>query len=565
MAPRLFERLSAAFWGYVSPQQVAAQRRNTTTRIARPSVSSPTKFITPQRSGTGYAPLTPADTNTGSKRKRSAEVEDYKKKTKYDDVEDVEDEAEEMYLKNMKLEYTARTVNANQYELDGPFSDEDDYDSGDEDEEGEADCDYNFYNPTVNLPKHTGHSFDYEEGDGIVDDYKTYNPTIRTDRPRAPSKPLLESPIPSGIPKITIDRVEDSEDEDIITVLPRQDTPKYGANDEDLIVFADTDASDNNAFDTDTDHLDASSLIKSHDESSLFNSFFEEAQEEGDTILLDSRARVGSLEDERVSKNQLLQRGWPEPTVPLIQRIHNRGREPLFAHTWRMDFPMMPEGMFLPPHHAHPGFIHSLQPNRATRDFRAKHAFNRLMQLGPKVRDLLLVGKLPEGLILNEIRKYIQWSEWDANKQHEKWKFIQLYAGTKDADVGDLQDALLSRLSSLHDSWLLDPSAPRRPFTSAEAHPPPPPPPLYGILVSHTLVGIVAYIPPGEESDSIGYLRTVGVFDFNVLGYDVWTCLALALLVLHVRDLGVRRGCSRRAEGMRDRWRQRKGSGDPDR
>ncbi|KAI5273670.1 hypothetical protein E4T47_03230 [Aureobasidium subglaciale] len=566
MAPRLFERLSAAFWGYISPQQVAAQRRNTTTRTARPSsVPSPIKVVTPQRPGNSYALLTPADTNTGSKRKRAAEVEDYNKKTKFD-VKHAEDEAEEVCLEEMKLEYMARVANTNQYELDGPFSEGDDYDSRDEDEEEGADYDYNVYNPIIDSRRSVEQSFDYEdeEDDGIVYDYNTYNPTIRTDRPRAPSKPLLESPMPSGIPKITIDSVEDSEDEDMITVLPRQHTPRYGPNDEDLIVFADdTDASDNNALDTDNDHLDASSLIPSHSDHSLYNSFFEEAQEEGDTILLDSRARVGSLEDERVSKDQLLQRGWPEPTVPLIQRIHNRGREPLFTHTWRMDFPMMPEGMFLPPHHAHPGFINSLQQKVATHEFRAKKAFNELMQLGPKVRDLLLVGKLPESLIVKEIAKYIQWSEWDTNNQHEEWNFIELHAGTKDTDVADLQDSLLSRLSTLHTAWATSPSAPRRP--SIPIHQQQPPPPLYGILVSHTLVGIVAYMPPGEESDSIGYLRTVGVFDFNVLGYDVWTCLALALLVLHVRDLGVRRGCSRRTEGVRDRWRQRKGSGDPDR
>jgi len=45
----------------------------------------------------------------------------------------------------------------------------------------------------------------------------------------------------------------------------------------------------------------------------------------------------------------------------------------------------------------------------------------------------------------------------------------------------------------------------------------------------------------------------VGVFDFNVLGYDVWTSLALALLVVHVKGEGTMRGCGRRREGVKDR------------
>jgi hypothetical protein len=46
----------------------------------------------------------------------------------------------------------------------------------------------------------------------------------------------------------------------------------------------------------------------------------------------------------------------------------------------------------------------------------------------------------------------------------------------------------------------------------------------------------------------------VGVFDFNVVGYDVWTALALALLVIHVRDEAVHRGCPELRDGMRDLW-----------
>ncbi|KAH0393480.1 hypothetical protein KCU89_g12368, partial [Aureobasidium melanogenum] len=212
----------------------------------------------------------------------------------------------------------------------------------------------------------------------------------------------------------------------------------------------------------------------------------------------------------------------------------------------------------------HPGYINTLR----NKDFRAKHAFDRLMQLGPKVRDKITVGLAPEKLIVDEVQRYMAWADWDSNNQFPTYPFIEIHTGTRDEDVNALQDALLLRLSNLHKHWL-SPSdhAPQRsaPFIRPADDNLDQPPPLYGILVSHTLLGIVAFVPGAEESDSIGYLRTVGVFDFNVVGYDVWTSLALALLVTHVRDEGVRRGCSRRRDGMRVRWARGGAIMDPDR
>jgi hypothetical protein len=553
MPPRLFERLKAAFWGYVTPQPTTTKGKTTVTRETRPSRLSPTTFVTPQRPGSNYLPLTPADTNASSKRKRGHEVQDYRKRSKHEDSKlQAKLEAEEIRHEDLILEQLANPEGVD-YNASDLFSSQISV-GGIEDEDEEVG----------------------EEDDGIRYDYNIYNPTIRSDRSLSGQRTLLESALSRHVrvPQIVIDStegrsdgIEEETDDDVINVLPPMTPHIYGPNDEDLIVFADTDASDNE----ETNHSqDNSSFLQapSHKEPSFYGSFLEEAQEGEDTILLDSRARVGSLDDERVSRDQLLARGWPTNTVWLIQRIHNRGREPLFAFHWRMDFPMMPEGMFLPPGHAHPGYIFSIRD----KDFRAKHAFERLMQLGPKVRDKLTVGLAPEDLIVRELKRYIKWADWDAMNQFPHYPFVEIYAGGRDKDVNVMQDTLFLRLSQLHNHWKnasTDDHAPQRP---------PPfigtprraddnlPPPLYGILVSHTLLGIVAFMPGAENSDSIGYLRTVGVFDFNVVGYDVWTSLALALLVVHVRGEGVKRGCARGREGMRERWpRVVRESRDPDR
>lgn len=565
MPRRLFERLSAAFWGYLSPQQPATNKRTAPTRNARPLRATPTNLVTPERPGSGYLPLTPADT---SKRKRDLEVQDQRKRARHDGSEDDDDDLEQVRLEDEKLERMAKSrVLSEPEDLDHLFSEDDEYDSGDEDEVGGAHYDYNDYNPipnSSNLPGQVleGHG---DEDDGIKYNYNIYNPTLRSDRRLPGREALLESALPRDVPQIIIDTTEDATDDDVINVLPQRVPSAYGNNDEDYIVFADTDASDNSAIDLDTSpHNNSSLLATSHQEPSLFGSFFEEAQDGEDTILLDSRARVGSLEDERVSKEQLLSGGWPQNTVWLIQRIHNRGREPIFAFHWRIDFPMMPEGMFLPAYHDHRGYINTLGNN----DFRAKHAFERLMQLGPKVRDKITVGLAPEKLIVDEVRRYMAWADWDSHNQFPTYPFIEIHTGTRDEDVSALQDTLLLRLSNLHKHWL-SPSdqAPKRPdpFIRPADDTLDQPPPLYGILVSHTLLGIVAFMPGAEDSDSIGYLRTVGVFDFNVVGYDVWTSLALALLVVHARDEGVRRGCAMRRKGMRNRWARASASTDPDR
>lgn len=551
MPPRLFERLSAAFWGYVSPQPTTTRRKTTAARDTRLSRRSPTNFVTPRRAETGYLPLTPADTNTGTKRKRGPEVQNYVKRSKYEELQTqlqnkLEDEA--LRREDKLLERIARSKE--QYEIGDLFSAPIEYDSQDEYED-----------------ERIG-----DEDDGIHYDYNIYNPTLRSDLPLPVQRPLVGDTLSGSIhvPQIVIESTEGEESElDAINVLPPKTPPIYENNDEDHIVFASTPASDNSALDVDhTNDTPSSLLATSHKSASLYGSFLEEAADGEDTILLDSRARVGSLEDERVSKDQLLARGWPANTVSLIQRIHNRGREPVFASHWRYDFPMMPEGMFLPSGHEHPGYIYSTRK----RDFRAKRAFERLMQLGPKVRDKITVGLAPEALIVKEINRYLQWAEWDARNQFPDFPFVEILQGTKDEDVNTMQDTLISRLATLHTHWAsapTNPSAPKRPppFIGTPRLPTDnDPPPLYGILVSHTLVGIVIFVPGAENSDSVGYLRTVGVFDFNVLGYDVWTSLALALLVVHVRGEGAMRGCGRRREGVKERWsRQLSPRSDPDR
>jgi hypothetical protein len=588
MPLRLFDRLSDLFWGRPTTGKSTARTRkpvsaltaSTASQRSRSRQAPPARFATPQRRvKTGYAPLTPIDTPVGAKRRRSQESEEGQRKRYKSALLETFDEEDEGVEDTTLLEDLTRETERDGPEADAEalFSETDEYDTGDEDEDEGAWYEHVDHQSTINVARPArlnaatlaavAAAAEQEDLDKEAYDYTVYDPTIRHVKP---SRPLqlrprkyhqprrLPTQSSSPNPKILVNGAEDN------VVYDRNNNTRqiYGNGDEDIIVFADTDGSDDENDHLKPDNHDNSSIHTSHQKSSsVFESFFEEAQDDqNDTILLDTRARVGSLEDERVSIAQLLAKGWPLKTTWLIQRIHQRGREPVFANHWRLDFPMMPEGMFLSPHHPHPGYIHAL---RRKNQFHAKRAFDRLLQLGPRVRDKILVGKAPETLIVNTIKDYLKWAHWDSgNVFADTYPFIEILAGTKEEDVQTMQDELFLRLQRLHARWTA--AAAAASSSSSSSAPVPTDamdaataPPLYGILISHTLIGVLCYIPPrsshkeGQEKEeaeeaeevSSGYFRTVGLFDFSVVGYDVWTCLALALLVVHVRDLGVERGC----------------------
>ena len=82
-------------------------------------------------------------------------------------------------------------------------------------------------------------------------------------------------------------------------------------------------------------------------------------------------------------------------------------------------------------------------------------------------------------------------------------------------------------------------------------------PTLYGIIISHTVVAVVAYDPnstasysslspaspsftslPNDPSSSLipPCLRTISFFDLGDGSYDVWNALALAIVIVHCRN-----------------------------
>lgn len=526
-------------------------------------------------------PVTPVDTPTGSKRKRAPEVQDLSKRARHASDDRFEEEGDDGEIPEQPA--VSRSVDAVGFEDDSLFLDEyDEFDSGDEEEgedddaEGEHEYNYSLYNPVIRASRTQRQDYggDEDDADEVEYDYNVYNPIIRAPWLLERQRQAQEAALARGQDdEATAEKIQDYEayvndtqEDPFYHMQPDVFTSSHFADD----VFDAAPANDDEervVFE-DVDDSDVESTKGYGDETVFEPSLFEDAEGE-ESIFADIRARVGSLEDDFVSKQFLLDRGWTEDSVWLVQRLHQRGHEPIFPQYWQLDFPYLPDGLFLPAKHPAQAHFRSLRGQ----DFRATNALSRLILLGPKVRDKITVGKAPEPLIVKELRRYMLWADYDASNQYPTYPLTEIYAAGKDADVQAMQDELLRRLAQLYRRWrraTTSPSStPRTPTTPVSPGSPsfpipqPPntfstPPTLYGVLVSHTLIGIVTFVPGsgdgGGGGDSIGYLRSVGVFDFGISDYDVWNSLALALLTVHARDRAVERGVSVPRPGRGDRW-----------
>lgn len=241
-----------------------------------------------------------------------------------------------------------------------------------------------------------------------------------------------------------------------------------------------------------------------------------------------------------ISRKQLLDNNWPHDCANLIQKLHQRGYEPLFPPHWQMDFKFLPDELF-DPRDLHTWF----NAAKRAQDFHATKALHRLLQLGPRIRDKVVCRLRPDKLVKKEIETYLHWARRDADIPVLQDDILVIETGPADADINTLEQNLLNRLLARYTYFreLLPPDQ----YV----------PTLFGVIVSHTLVGIVSYRPPWQTDldDAVtpskrwfrattpgarGSLRSVGVFDFGQQGYDVWNAIALGMLVIQCRNIAIR-------------------------
>ncbi|KAF1994427.1 hypothetical protein P154DRAFT_447629 [Amniculicola lignicola CBS 123094] len=243
----------------------------------------------------------------------------------------------------------------------------------------------------------------------------------------------------------------------------------------------------------------------------------------------------GELERRREQGDGLRAAGWSEDTVALFQKLGMRGFEPLFLHSWIDDFGSLPTNLFT--RNADYAYIKPMYES----DFRAQRALEDLFSLGGRARDAVQENapqRTAEWHIRQHVKKYNKWALKDGDIERQ-WNDISLFdivSGTKHVEAKELEQKMLRKLDRLAALW-------RDGFRirhmenanggKEESVTIPDVPTLYGVITSHTIMAFVAF----DVHAPTRTLRTVAIFDFSSEKYDVWNSVAVAIFVIHCRNL----------------------------
>ncbi|OJJ81352.1 uncharacterized protein ASPGLDRAFT_132849 [Aspergillus glaucus CBS 516.65] len=244
---------------------------------------------------------------------------------------------------------------------------------------------------------------------------------------------------------------------------------------------------------------------------------------------------------------------WGEAEKELFFRLAMRGFEPLLPRHWQHDFSTLPDTMFsLPEDEAIPiirAFKHS--------DFHAIKSLLGLFSLGGQVRDCNFLRTRPEDKIRRAIKKYVHWAMRDADI-HNKPGTIPVYTirAQKEGEsvvyaVSELNNRLGKLAKRYHDAlgMSLRSTSPRKVktagaqikqeldtdmrITSRRNFPL-----LVGFVICGPIVAILTLdtdpLSPKGWGEGTGS-KFISQFDVGERGQDVWTSLALAITIMHIR------------------------------
>ena len=152
---------------------------------------------------------------------------------------------------------------------------------------------------------------------------------------------------------------------------------------------------------------------------------------------------------------------------------------------------------------------------------------------GSRVRDQILSKAATERPLFHAINKYYKWSVADGNVQHKEHIPVIAIASAKGQEtvesvVGRVTDQLHSLGRQYRDKWrCANPhkSEEHQKFTHEL-------PTLTGFVIKYSIVAIVTCDSrvPGNP------IRTLGTFDFKVVGQDVWHALAVSIAMIRGRN-----------------------------
>ncbi|EYE94048.1 uncharacterized protein EURHEDRAFT_539727 [Aspergillus ruber CBS 135680] len=223
----------------------------------------------------------------------------------------------------------------------------------------------------------------------------------------------------------------------------------------------------------------------------------------------------------------LPENAWSEAEKELFFRLAMRGFEPLMPRHWQHDFSTLPDTMFSLPEEEIVPIIRAFKHS----DFHAIKSLLGLFSLSGQVRDCNILRTRPEDKIRKAIKKYVRWAMRDADI-HEKPGTIPVYTihSQKEGEsVVSAVSKLNKRLGKLakryHNTLGIITSRCNFPL-------------LVGFVICGPIVAILTLntdpLSPKGWGEGTGS-KFISQFDVGERGQDVWTSLALAITIMHIR------------------------------
>lgn len=239
------------------------------------------------------------------------------------------------------------------------------------------------------------------------------------------------------------------------------------------------------------------------------------------TSLRDHNNRYLDYRDPRIQED------WTDEERWLFTKLTNRGFEPLVHNTWVLDYPQFPYQLFT--NDDSQVYINNIHGSTG----RACRSLTDLILAGSRVRDQILSKTATEKPLLHAINKYYKWSLADGRVEHKDHIPVVAIASAKGQEtvesvVGRVTDQLHSLGRQYRDKWR-HPSSQAGDEYQRFTHELPT---LTGFVIKYSVVAIVTC-----DSSVAGHpIRTLGTFDFKVIGQDVWHALAVSIAIIRGRN-----------------------------
>ena len=255
-------------------------------------------------------------------------------------------------------------------------------------------------------------------------------------------------------------------------------------------------------------------------------------------IVKDFNDRYLDYDDPRIAD-------WSQEEIWLFNKLASRGSEALLHWEWNLDFPTFPDILFtsIPDEVFINNRSVSLGNGKqsfsicfisfANESSAAARALTKLISTGSHVRAQLVTDTAPEKPLLREIAAYHRWALADGKLQRKAYIPIVAIAAAKPKEpIESIVDRITDQLHSLcrqyRDKWRhtdCDEEDEEQRYSHEL-------PTLFGFVIKHSIMAIVTC----DASMPSKPIRTLGTFDWQISGHDVWHSLAVAITIIRARD-----------------------------